>query len=88
MKAIVYNTGMSTQDTLNIFLIFGLFVTVACFVYLTYYFVQALKSFSSLVDNLDETTQGIKEKLQMKALAAIPALIVALAAKVIKKRRG
>lgn len=79
---------MSTQDTLNIFLIIGLFIIVSCFVYITYYFVQALKSFSSLADSLDETTQSVKEKLRMKALAAIPALLVALVGRVIKKKRG
>lgn len=84
----MYNTLVSTQDTLNIFLIIGLFIIVSCFVYITYYFVQALKSFSSLADSLDETTQSVKEKLQMKALAAIPALLVALVGRVIKKKRG
>lgn len=79
---------MSTQDTLNIFLILALFLIVSCFVYITYYFVRALKSFSALADNLDETAQSIKNKLQMKALAAIPALVVALIGRVIKKRRG
>ncbi len=79
---------MGTQDTLNIFLIIGLFIIVSCFVYTSYYFVKALKSVSTLADNLDEITQSIKNKIQMKALAAIPALLVALIGRVIKKRRG
>ncbi len=77
---------MNTQDTLNIFLIIALFVITSCIVYATYYFVQTLKSFESLTANLDETAQNIKGKLKMKFLVAIPALLVALAAKVIKKR--
>ncbi len=79
---------MNTQDTLNIFLIIGLFIIVSCSVYITYYFVRALKSFSALADNLEETAQSIKNKLQMKALAAIPALLVALVGRVIKRKRG
>ena len=79
---------MSTQDTLNIFLIIASFIIVSCFVYISYYFVRALKSFSALADSLEETTQSIKNKIQMKVLAAIPALLVALIGRVITKRRG
>lgn len=39
-----------------------------------------------LSDNLEETAQGIKEKVQMKALVAIPAILVSLIGRFIKKR--
>ncbi len=79
---------MSTQDFLNIFLAIGFIVITICVVYASYYFVQALKSITDLTENIDETTQSIKDRLQMKALAAIPALLVSLVARIIKKKRG
>ena len=79
---------MNTQDTLNIFLILALFIITACIVYVTLYFARALKSVTQLTDDLDEITQGIKDKVRLKVLAAIPALLVALVGKVIKKKRG
>ena len=79
---------MSSQDILNIFLILGFIIITACIVYATYYFVQALKSMTQLADDLDQTAQNLKNKIQLKALAAIPALLVALASRVIKRKRG
>lgn len=79
---------MSTQDILNVILAIGVLVITVCVVYFTYYFVQALKSVTNLTDSLEETSQNIKNKLQMRFLAALPALVVALAGRIIKKRRG
>ena len=79
---------MSTQDTLNIFLIIGLFIVVTCIAYTSYFFVQALKSITQLADNLEETTEGIKQKLQMKFFTAIPALLLGIATKIFNKKRG
>ena len=79
---------MNSQDVLNVFLILGLFVVTSCVVYVSYYFVSALKSITILVEKLDEVTQSIKDKVAMRALAAIPALLVSLVSKVIKKRRA
>ena len=79
---------MSAQDILNLSLIIFLLVITTCIALLTFYFIQALKAISNLADNLEDTTQSIKDKLQMKALAAIPALLIALAGRVIKRRRG
>lgn len=76
----------SSQSILNIILAVGFIVITVCVVYVTYYLVQALKSITNLSDSLDETTQDIKGKLQMKALAAVPALLIALVSKVLKKR--
>jgi len=83
-----YNNEVSTQDTLNIFLLIALLIITGCIVYTTYYFVQALKSIANLTDNLEDATESIKNRLQMKALKAIPGLLVSLIAQVIKKRRG
>lgn len=79
---------MGSQDILNVFLILGFLTITACIVFATFYFVQALKSISKLTDDLDDLTQNIKNKVQLKALSAIPALLMALAGKIIKKRRG
>ena len=79
---------MSTQDILNLVLAIFLLVITTCTVLLTYYLIQALKAISALADNLEDTTQSIKDKIQMKALSAIPALLVTLASKIIKRKRG
>lgn len=79
---------MESQDILNVFLILGFLIITACFVFATFYFVQALKSITNLADDLDGVTQSIKDKVALKTLAAIPALLIALVSKVIKKRRG
>lgn len=76
------------QETLNIFIILSIFVVTACIVFVSYYFIQALKSMAALTDDLDEVAQILKNKVQMKVLAAIPALLVALAGKIIRRKRG
>lgn len=78
---------MSTQETMNTLLVVGFLVITACIVLTTYYLVKALKSVINLTESLEETTENIKGKLQMKFLAVIPALLVALAGKLIKRRR-
>lgn len=77
---------MYTQDVLNIFLIIALVVVVACIVYVSFYLVSALKSITNLTDDTDEVVEGLKSKVQMKALLAIPAILISLAGKLIKKR--
>lgn len=77
---------MTSQDGLNLILAAGFLIITACIVYVAFYLVQALKSIRNLSESLDETTQNIKDKIQLKALAAIPALLIALIAKLLKKR--
>lgn len=79
---------MNTQDILSLFAILAIFIITACVVLITFYLISALKSVNQLAEDLDETVQGVKNKLSLKALSAIPALIVAVASKVIKKKRG
>lgn len=79
---------MTTQEILTIVLTIGFLIITVCVIFITYYLIQALKSVTNLTDSLEETTQNIKNKIQLKALAAIPALLIALAGKVIKKKRG
>lgn len=79
---------MNTQDILSVFLIVSLFIVTICIVFISYFFVQALKAVTRMADNIEQTSEDIKRKLQLKALAAIPALLVALAGKVIKRKRG
>lgn len=78
----------SVQDFLSIVLAVGVLVITVCAVYVSYYFVQVLKSIMSLSDSLEDTAQGIKDKIQMKALAALPAILLAIFGKIINKKRG
>ncbi len=82
----MYNTEVTTQDFLNIVLAIGVIVLAACLVTSSYFFIKALKSISSLADNLEETTQTLKNRVQLKFLATIPALFIALASKLRKGR--
>lgn len=78
---------MSTQDLLNIILIIGFLIIVACISFITYFLVQALKTIAKLADSLENTSENIKEKLQMRALTALPALLIALVGRFLKKGR-
>lgn len=80
--------AVNTQDVVSIFLIILLVIVTVCITFVSYFFVQALKSITRMADNIEETTEDIKRKLQMKALAAIPAILVSLASRVIKRKRG
>ena len=82
---VIVNT---VQDFLNIILAVGFLIITVCIVYVSYYLVKTLKSITGLSDSLEDTTRGIRDKIQMRALAAIPALLVAIAGKIIKKKRG
>ena len=79
---------VNTQDLLNLSLALGIIVITICVVFITFFFVQALKSVSNMTENISDITQNIKEKMQMKALAAIPAILVSLASKIIRRKRG
>lgn len=79
---------MTTQDLLNITLSIGFIVITICLALLTLFFIQALRSIANMAEDISDTTQSIKDKIQMKALAAIPAILVALATKIIKRKRG
>lgn len=78
---------METQNLLNTILMFFLLIVTICIAFVSYFFVQALKAITRMADNIEQTTDDIKSKLQMKALAAIPALLISLATKVIRRRR-
>ena len=59
---------MNTQDLLNFSLALGFIVITTCVVFTTFFLIQALKSLSNAAQDISDTTQGIKEKLQMKVL--------------------
>lgn len=82
-----YNILVITKDILDITLILGFVIIVICAVYITYYLIRALKAISDLSDSLLDTTLDIRDRLQKNALSAIPALVMALIGKVLKKRR-
>lgn len=69
---------MSLQGFLTILLAVELFVITVCIVVVSFYLVKALKSIIRFSDSL----RG------MKPFLAIPALIIALLSKLIKKGRG
>ena len=73
----IIGTMNTTQDILNILLTLGVLIITACVVYITYYLVRALKSITNLANSLG----------RVKVLAAIPALLIALASKILKKGR-
>lgn len=79
---------MNTQDLLNIILVIGFLVIVSCIVFITYSLVQALRSISKMADSLDQTAQNFREKVQLKALSALPPLLLALVSRIFKRGRG
>lgn len=77
---------IATQDLLNILVGIGFLTIAVCAVFVTYFLVRALKSVTTLTDSLENTTQEIKNKLQIRALLAVPALMIGLINKILKKR--
>lgn len=78
---------MNIQETLTALLVAGFLIISVCFIFITYYLVKTLKSVINLTDSLGETTQNIKDKIQMKVLTVIPALVVALIGRILKRGR-
>lgn len=73
------------QEILNVVLVIFLAVIAGCIVAATIFFIQALRSIIKVADNINETTQGLRNRLQLKALMTIPALILALIQKFRKR---
>lgn len=78
---------MNTQEILNALLVTGLLIITACIVLVTYFLIKTLKSIINITESLQETTDNIKEKLKIRFLAVIPALLVALIGKFLKRGR-
>ena len=78
---------MNIQETLTALLVAGFLIISVCFIFITYYLVKTLRSVINLTDSLGETTQNIKDKIQMKVLTIIPALVVALIGRILKRGR-
>lgn len=78
---------MSSQDILNIVLIIFLLTAAGAIIAVTLFLVKALKSITILAASLDDTAQSVKEKLQMKALAALPPLLIGIVSRIFKRGR-
>lgn len=78
---------MIDQQLLYTFLLIAIIVVTVCVIFITYYMIQALKSVRILADSLIDTTEGLTNKVGLKALAAIPAVLIALVGKIIRRGR-
>lgn len=78
---------MSTQEILNTLLVVGFLIITVCVALATYFFIKTLRSIINLTESLAETTENIKSKLQMRLLTAIPALLVAIVGRILKRGR-
>lgn len=67
-----------TQETLNIFLIIFFAVMTGCLLVTTYFLVKALKVFINIANHLNETAESLRSKLQLKALTAVPAILLGI----------
>lgn len=77
---------MNTQEILNIVLIICLLAVTGAIVATAYFFIKALNTVTTLAESLEETNQAVKDKIQMKALAVIPPLLIGIISKIFKKR--
>lgn len=84
---LLYNSPVNTQDILNIFLILGIITVTSCVVFMTYFFIRTLRAVQDLADHLVDTTENLRNKVGLKALAAIPPILVALIGKFIRRGR-
>lgn len=77
---------MNSTDLLNLFLVLAVLTITGCMVFLTFFFIQALKSIQNLSDHLIDVTEGLKNKAGIKMLSAIPSVLIALIGRIIKRR--
>lgn len=82
-----YNMGVTTQEILNTLLIVGFLIITICIAFVSFFLVKALKAIINLTQSLEETSDNIKQKLQMRFLTAIPAILVALIGRFLKRGR-
>ncbi|MCR4305601.1 MAG: hypothetical protein NUV73_00780 [Candidatus Daviesbacteria bacterium] len=78
---------MSIQEVINILLVIGLLIISACIVTITFFLIKALKAITNLADSLQDTSQSIREKIQMRFLAALPAIVLGMLGKILKRGR-
>lgn len=83
----VYNVPVNTQDAFYTLLIVGIITIIVCAIYTTYYLVKALRAITNFLNDLEGAAQTVKDGLTIRALAAVPAILLALASKLIRKRR-
>lgn len=77
---------VTSSDVLNFLLILGFLIITICIVLATFFLVKALKSIARLTDNLENTSENFKNSLQIKALSSIPAIILALISRLLRRR--
>lgn len=75
------------SDALNFLLILGFLIITVCIVLVTFFLVKALKSIARLADALGNASENFRNSLQIKALSSIPAIILALISKLLRRRR-
>ena len=78
---------MSIQEIVNILLVVGLLIISACVVATTFFLIKALKAITNLADSLQDTSQSIREKIQMRFLVALPAIVLGILGKILKRGR-
>ncbi|MBI2019344.1 hypothetical protein HYS95_01575 [Candidatus Daviesbacteria bacterium] len=78
---------MNTQDLLNILLAAGLLTFIACLLVVTYFLVKTLKAVTELSRSLSNTAEGLRDNIKMRVLTALPALVVSLISKLIRRGR-
>lgn len=80
---------MASNDWLNTILVLALLTITGSVVFVCFYLVKALKSFTKLVDNLEDTAEDvklIKNQLKVKVLTTFIAVLAGLLGRFLKKR--
>ena len=78
---------MNIQEVVSLILASAVFVISVCIVFISYFLIKALKSITLLSDSLQNTTEDIREKIQNNILRLVPALVIGLIGKLIKRGR-
>lgn len=78
---------MSTQDILNTVLAAGFLFITLCILVIAYFLIKALKAVTDLANSLTNTAEGLRDNIKIRVLTAVPALIVSLISKFIKRGR-
>lgn len=77
---------MGTQDLLNILLAAGFLIITVCVLTITYFLIKTLKAITELSQSLANTTEGLRDNIKIRALTTLPALVISLLGKLIRRR--
>lgn len=78
---------MNAGEIVSIFLAAGFLIIALCALLITVFLIKALKSVTKLADSLQNTSEDLRSRVQGRLFAAIPAILMAIIGRILKRGR-